>query len=134
MPEYTQPKRPSGRSASGSSSRLLRAGIKTILMQAETRPTRSIVEKDKKGWSACCAWLNYCFEQAADAHTLEDALKWQRYTVAALTDIINIVAHGDDSSERKRALIFDLMHARADHNRRIQNIEMAMRRNETLWR
>jgi hypothetical protein len=72
------------------------------------------------------AWLNYCFDRAMDAHTVDDALWWQSRIVEALSAIIEAVAGSDWPDQKKRDVLFRMMHVRARHNRYIANLETAL--------
>lgn len=78
------------------------------------------------------SWLNYCCDRATDAHTLDDALRWQTRVVDALTGIIETISAGNWPAERKRKVLFELMHERARYNREIVNIEAALRRKDSV--
>lgn len=91
---------------------------------------RSAIRKHKRDLLGRGSWLNYCCDRAIAAHTLHEALRWQKRVVDALTGIIETVSARDWPIERKCKVLFELMQERARYNRNIVNIEAALRRND----
>lgn len=105
--------------------------FKTFFSLLDGRPfKRSAVRGHKRDLLERGSWLNYCCDRVIDAHTLDEALHWQKRVVDALTGIIETVSACDWPTERKCKVLFELMHERARHNRYIVNIETALRRND----
>jgi hypothetical protein len=61
-----------------------------------------------------------------DAYTLDDALRWQTRIAEALSAIIEAVAGSNWPEQKKRDVLFRMMHERARHNRYIANLEVAL--------
>ena len=84
----------------------------------------------KRAW-----WLSYCRVNANDAIALEDALKWHARIVRELTRRIAVVSRCDLTKRAKTELVFELLHQRAQHSRKILNIDRALQREEDVdWR
>lgn len=80
-------------------------------------------------------WLAYCCEEAADASTLEDALKWNARIVRELNRRIRVVSRQDWPAAAKSRTILELMKLRVNHNRSILNIDHALQREEDVdWK
>jgi hypothetical protein len=104
-------------------------------LEAKRASKRNAVGREKKDLVGRGSWLNYCCDRALDAHTLKDALRWQKRIVAALTGITEVIAVNEWPVERKRKVLCELRADRIRHKGNIANIETALRKNERVgWR
>lgn len=134
--EFTAKNPSADQSATGSSDRSfdLNEKLQTFLKRFEGKRTskRNAVGREKRDLVGRGLWLNYCCDRALDAHTLKEALYWQKRIVAALTGIIEVIAVNEWPVERKRKVLCELRADRIRHRTNIVNIKTALRRNETL--
>lgn len=126
----------SGQLGSGTSGSAFNAKekLKVLFSHIGGRPfaKRSTARTHKSDLLGRGSWLNYCCDRAIDAHTLHEALRWQTRVVDALSGIIETISARDWPAERKRKVLFELMHERARHNGYIVNIEAALRRRDSV--